>query len=38
VGDTRGIAYYTNSGTPNYGGTVGYVQPRTVGALITARF
>jgi outer membrane receptor protein involved in Fe transport len=38
VGDTRGIAYYTNSGTPNYGGSVGYVQPRTVGALVTARF
>ncbi len=29
VGDTRGIAYYTNSGTPNYGGALGYVQPRT---------
>ena len=38
VGDTRGIAYYTNSGTPNYGGALGYVQPRTVGALVTARF
>ncbi len=32
VGDTRGVTYYTNSGTPNYGGAIGYVQPRTVGA------
>jgi outer membrane receptor protein involved in Fe transport len=38
VGDTRGITYYTNSGTPNFGGAVGYVQPRTVGVLATARF
>jgi outer membrane receptor protein involved in Fe transport len=38
VGDTRGIAYYTNSSTPNYGGALGYIQPRTVGGLITARF
>ncbi len=38
VGDTRGIAYYFNSGTPNYGGTVNYIQPRTIGALVTARF
>jgi iron complex outermembrane recepter protein len=38
VGDVRGIAYYTNSGTPNFGGAVGYVQPRTLGAAITARF
>jgi outer membrane receptor protein involved in Fe transport len=38
VGDTRGITYYTNSSTPNYGGAVNYVQPRTVGALVTARF
>jgi iron complex outermembrane recepter protein len=38
VGDTRGIAFYSNSGTPNYGGTVNYIQPRTLGALVTARF
>jgi iron complex outermembrane recepter protein len=38
VGDTRGIAYYVNGGTPNYGGAVSYVQPRTLGALVTARF
>jgi outer membrane receptor protein involved in Fe transport len=38
VGDTRGIGYYTNSATPNYGGAVNYIQPRTIGALVTARF
>jgi len=38
VGDTRGIAYYVNSGTPNYGGVLNYIQPRTFGALVTARF
>jgi iron complex outermembrane recepter protein len=38
VGDTRGITYYINSSTPNYGGAVGYVQPRTLGGLVTARF
>ena len=38
VGDTRGITYYTNSATPNYGGAVAYAQPRTIGALVTARF
>ncbi|MBV8308148.1 MAG: TonB-dependent receptor, partial [Gammaproteobacteria bacterium] len=38
IGDTRGITYYNNSGTPNFGGSVSYVQPRTIGALVTARF
>jgi iron complex outermembrane recepter protein len=38
VGDTRGITYYVNSGTPNFGGVIGYVQPRTLGAAVTARF
>jgi outer membrane receptor protein involved in Fe transport len=38
VGDTRGIAYYVNGGTPNYGGALNYIQPRTLGALVTARF
>jgi outer membrane receptor protein involved in Fe transport len=38
VGDNRGIAYYTNSGSPNYGGGISYVQPRTLGVLVTARF
>jgi outer membrane receptor protein involved in Fe transport len=38
VGDTRGIAFYGNAGTPNYGGAVNYVLPRTLGAAVTARF
>ena len=38
VGDTRGIAYYINAGAPNYGGLLNYIQPRTFGALVTARF
>jgi outer membrane receptor protein involved in Fe transport len=38
VGDTRGITYYNNSATPNNGGAVNYLQPRTIGALVTARF
>jgi iron complex outermembrane recepter protein len=38
LGDTRGITYYVNSGTPNFGGVVGYSAPRTVGAAVTARF
>jgi outer membrane receptor protein involved in Fe transport len=38
LSDTRGIAFYTNSGTPNYGGTVNYVMPRTVGATATLKF
>jgi iron complex outermembrane receptor protein len=38
LGDTRGITYYVNTGTPNYGGALGYVQPRTLGGTVTARF
>ena len=38
VGDTRGITYYIDNDSPNYGGAVNYLQPRTIGALITARF
>jgi len=38
VGDTHGIAYYVNAGSPNYGGVLNYVQPRTIGALVMARF
>jgi outer membrane receptor protein involved in Fe transport len=38
VGDVRGITYYTNSGTPNFGGAIAYSQPRTIGAAVTARF
>jgi iron complex outermembrane recepter protein len=38
IGDTRGINYYTNSATPDFGGAVTYSQPRTIGAQVTARF
>jgi outer membrane receptor protein involved in Fe transport len=38
IGDVRGIVYYTNLGTPNFGGAISYVQPRTLGAAVTARF
>jgi len=38
VGDTRGITFYSATGTPNYGGGINYSQPRTLGALVTARF
>ena len=35
VGDTRGIAFYGAQGTPNFGGSIGLVLPRTVGATVT---
>jgi outer membrane receptor protein involved in Fe transport len=38
LGDTRSIAYYSNSGSPNYGGAIGYLQPRTIGLLVGAKF
>jgi len=38
MGDTRGIATYGNSGTPNFGGSVNYIQPRTIGGTVTLRF
>jgi iron complex outermembrane recepter protein len=38
LGDSRGITYYTNSGTPNYGGSINYLIPRTIGATLTLRF
>ena len=38
VTDVRGITYYTSTGGANFGGSLNYVQPRTLGALITARF
>jgi outer membrane receptor protein involved in Fe transport len=38
AGDTRGITDYGNGGTPNYGGAVVYIVPRTVGATATLRF
>jgi outer membrane receptor protein involved in Fe transport len=38
AGDTRGITDYGNGGSPNYGGAVVYVVPRTLGATATVRF
>jgi iron complex outermembrane receptor protein len=38
VGGTRGITFYDDLATPNYGGAVVYTQPRTLGGLVTARF
>lgn len=38
VGDKRGITSYGNSGTPNFGGSIGLIQPRTVGATATLHF
>jgi len=38
VGDVRGLTNYTSQGTPNFGGSIAYAQPRTIGATLTARF
>jgi iron complex outermembrane recepter protein len=38
VGDTRGITSYNNSNTPDFGGAIALIQPRTLGAAVTARF
>ena len=38
LGDIRGVAYYSNAGTPNYGGALNYVTPLTLGATATVRF
>ena len=38
LGDTRGITSYANTGTPNSGGSIGLIQPRTVGATATIHF
>jgi iron complex outermembrane recepter protein len=38
IGDTRGISFYANTGTPNFGGSISLVQPRTIGGLVTLRF
>jgi iron complex outermembrane recepter protein len=34
IADTRGLAYYTSTGTPNFGGALTIQQPRTIGATI----
>ena len=36
LADTRGITYYTNSGTPSLGGSIELAQPRTLGATISS--
>lgn len=38
AGDTRGITDYGNAGSPNYGGGVVYIVPRTIGATATVHF
>jgi iron complex outermembrane recepter protein len=32
--DNRGLTFYSNSGTPNFGGSITIQQPRTIGATI----
>ncbi|MGB6486319.1 MAG: TonB-dependent receptor [Steroidobacteraceae bacterium] len=34
IADTRGLTFYTNTGTPNFGGAIGIQEPRTIGATI----
>ena len=38
LGDVRGISVYSNAGSPDFGGQLGIIQPRTVGIALTARF
>lgn len=38
VGDVRGISVYSNSGSPDFGGELGLIQPRTYGISLTAKF
>jgi outer membrane receptor protein involved in Fe transport len=38
VGDARGITAYGNQGTPGSGGSIGLIEPRTLGATATVRF
>jgi len=38
AGDARGITSYNNSNSPNFGGSIALVQPRTLGAAATLRF
>ena len=37
LADTRGLTFYTNTGTPNSGGAIVIQQPRTIGATIDLR-
>jgi outer membrane receptor protein involved in Fe transport len=38
LADTRGISFYSNTETPNFGGAITLIQPRTLGAAVTAHF
>ncbi len=37
LADTRGLTYYTNSATPDFGGAIAIQEPRTIGATIDLR-
>ena len=38
IADTRGLTFYTNTGTPNGGGAIVIQQPRTIGATLDLQF
>jgi iron complex outermembrane recepter protein len=38
LGDSRGITNYSNEGAPGLNGEVGYIQPRTIGVTLSAKF
>jgi iron complex outermembrane recepter protein len=38
IADTRGLTFYTNTGTPNSGGAVVIQEPRTIGATLDLHF
>jgi hypothetical protein len=34
IADSRGLTFYTNTGTPNSGGAIVVQEPRTIGVTI----
>ena len=38
LGDSRGITSYGNNGAPGLNGEVAYIQPRTIGVTLSAKF
>jgi iron complex outermembrane receptor protein len=38
LGDSRGITSYSNQGAPGLNGEVAYIQPRTIGVTLSAKF
>jgi iron complex outermembrane receptor protein len=38
LGDSHGITSYANSGAPGLNGSVAYIQPRTIGITLSAKF